>query len=1024
MAEVAGLVIGAVALLSTFKDCIDLVSCISAAKSFSSDFEILNTQLDIEKTLLLQWADRVQLLKPNGYDKRLDEPVINNVVSRILSAIRLLLSQSTDLQQRYGMERTEASTTVVSAMSGPRLRQFLSDFEKLSLRIDTRQQEASIKQRLCWVVRDKEKFRDLIQQLSTLVAKLDAVVPAGAGHVEVMTRRDIQMVDTLHEVQLVLEAAKGYQTSMALLAKDNINERCRRRILDCLWFRMIGDRRNGISNAHHQTFKWALHPPMPDVKWSDLSEWLRTGSGIYWVSGKAGSGKSTLMKNLYEDRDTKALLKEWAGDKPLLIPNFFFWYLGGPEQKTLEGLCRALLYYILDSDPSLIPKLLPAMWRDAHKDNISLPSTSEMIQAFSTLGHQCRTEKFCFFIDGLDEYDGNISEGIQFINNLASNSNIKVLVSSRPISACYQAYSSKPKLKLQDLTRGDIETYVVETFSRHPRIHDYMLGMDANSVARIHRDIVDKASGVFLWVILACRSILQGLDAYDSLAELQRRVDELPPELESLFTQILNKIEPRYRRQAAKLLKICYQYRINMDAEPEARRHLKKGSDVHMQLSGDVYTLGLAFFDNFVFDTTQPPDLFRLSADRKRMQCKVLKERLRSRCYGLLEIHQTAAQCFCGQAWASIETTATSAPRNEVLSHDGLVDSVVGFMHRSVFEFLNSPQIWDLDCLQISDNNFDSNTALARMYIDLVYSLTDGNHMNSHSAGQIAELTIASLVCARNVDDYANNAAVPTLLYIAKTMLNMAAQIEGVPEVNRYFPLLTMFGRFFGTTNTAEPRLALALAVELGMINVTRQWKGLSTFQDPKLLHYALYKPITRNFGGCFRVSPQILGLLLSHGYSHVLTIEEDNAHFSGILWGSWIPSLPRPLDPASRITVANIIELLIEAGADLDHPYGSPELAIEQLIYDYVTNTFDNKSSIQLNEEYRLSIKRCSALLELIASKRAQKASQSEVNTIDVREDTQGDLRPRKRNTQKQGDVAAGSEEEGSDHLTKKRKV
>jgi hypothetical protein len=59
MAEVAGLFLGAVALLGTFKDCIDLFSYISAARSLGNDYEILNTKLDIEKTLLLQWADRV-----------------------------------------------------------------------------------------------------------------------------------------------------------------------------------------------------------------------------------------------------------------------------------------------------------------------------------------------------------------------------------------------------------------------------------------------------------------------------------------------------------------------------------------------------------------------------------------------------------------------------------------------------------------------------------------------------------------------------------------------------------------------------------------------------------------------------------------------------------------------------------------------------------------------------------------------------------------------------------------------------
>lgn len=98
MAEAVGVALGALALLSAFKDCIDLFSTISAAKSLGVDCETLNTKLDIEKTLLLQWIDRVRLLDPSDYDRRLDDLRINKAVSSILTSIRLLLSESANLQ--------------------------------------------------------------------------------------------------------------------------------------------------------------------------------------------------------------------------------------------------------------------------------------------------------------------------------------------------------------------------------------------------------------------------------------------------------------------------------------------------------------------------------------------------------------------------------------------------------------------------------------------------------------------------------------------------------------------------------------------------------------------------------------------------------------------------------------------------------------------------------------------------------------------------------------------------------------
>jgi hypothetical protein len=62
MAEVASLVLGAAvvaALVGVFKDCIDLFSLISAARSLGCDYDLLEVKLDVEKTLFLQWAERV-----------------------------------------------------------------------------------------------------------------------------------------------------------------------------------------------------------------------------------------------------------------------------------------------------------------------------------------------------------------------------------------------------------------------------------------------------------------------------------------------------------------------------------------------------------------------------------------------------------------------------------------------------------------------------------------------------------------------------------------------------------------------------------------------------------------------------------------------------------------------------------------------------------------------------------------------------------------------------------------------------
>lgn len=291
------------------------------------------------------------------------------------------------------------------------------------------------------------------------------------------------------------------------------------------------------------------------------------------------------MKYLYHHETTKAYLKAWSCDATLICASFFFWSLGTTEQKSHDGLSRALLYNVLDADPSLIPKLLPAMWREAYESDgsMSLPSTAETHGAFNKLAHlQDNSPKFCFFIDGLDEYSGNYADGIAFIKILSQSPNIKIIVSSRPIPACVQAFSGRPKIHLQDLTRDDIALYVNERIGAHPYMSD-LLTIAPNDAENILSDLVEKASGVFLWVVLACNSLLEGFAACDGLSDLRQRVDELPPELESLFHHMLSKMEARYQDQAARLLRICHQNKVTPGAKP-------------------IFALGLSLLDDHKMD--------------------------------------------------------------------------------------------------------------------------------------------------------------------------------------------------------------------------------------------------------------------------------------------------------------------------------------------------------------------------------------------------------------------------------------
>ncbi|KAG8163153.1 hypothetical protein KVR01_007631 [Diaporthe batatas] len=122
-----------------------------------------------------------------------------------------------------------------------------------------------------------------------------------------------------------------------------------------------------INQKVGDTFNWAY-----DDSSTGLSQWLRAGTGIFWIHGKPGSGKSTLMKYLFQDPRTEELLRagSWQSRAHLTTASFFFHHRGTDIQKSFEGLLRSLLSQILEQHESLSP-LLHSILEDQYRSLIA-----------------------------------------------------------------------------------------------------------------------------------------------------------------------------------------------------------------------------------------------------------------------------------------------------------------------------------------------------------------------------------------------------------------------------------------------------------------------------------------------------------------------------------------------------------------------------------------------------------------------------------------------------------------------------
>ena len=434
-----------------------------------------------------------------------------------------------------------------------------------------------------------------------------------------------------------------------------------KRLLESLYFPEMNSRQEEIKEAHKRTFNWLFDESGEELgPWSNYTEWLRTGQGTYWISGKAGSGKSTLMNMLYHDERTMDYLKAWTEPRQLITANFFFWKAGTEMQRTHLGLLRSLLYQLLSAILETINHLPTISGIRPHILQV-IPAWTEkrLSTAILELIAYCSSSfRICIFIDGLDEFTGDQNTLLSWIETLSKASHIKTCLSSRPLLRYEEKLSSSAMLRLQDLTRADIEAYTSARLADAEYPASFVAGRH-DWIKHAVYTIVDRAAGVFIWVELAVNNQLEGLHNQDSYQQLQDRLQSFPSELEDIYAGIVHRIDKVYRRECALYLSMALHK--NPLLLRQAALSGYNGLDELLEL----------------FPNHTGISVFEL--------CGRTSRRIRATCRGLLEVHLLPQG---SDKLSDSSDRLTPCSQRECVHHQKLSLSLLGFMHRTVVEFL------------------------------------------------------------------------------------------------------------------------------------------------------------------------------------------------------------------------------------------------------------------------------------------------------------------------------------------------
>ncbi|KAI9892895.1 MAG: hypothetical protein M1814_001054 [Vezdaea aestivalis] len=302
----------------------------------------------------------------------------------------------------------------------------------------------------------------------------------------------------------------------------------RQACLKSLLFDQIDLRLMNISRAHSNTCKWLLKEP-EYKNWLDSSK-IDDHRGFLWIKGNPGVGKSTLMKYTYLH------LKQRF--KNSIITSYFFDARGTALEKTTIGMYRSLASQLVRGVPQLFDYLHPIFLTTPRGNDGQVEWNIPTIQGFLLEAIRGSTRlHFIFLIDALDESpEDEIREMVEFLEELSQEAlNYRTVV-----NICL---SSR---KFPHITIKNGETFAIDERKGHEEdIAKYVsnrlkAGSNGKRIEEIKSEITERASGVFLWVVLVVQSLNKAFD-HGKLEAVQDRLREIPNELHELFEDMLKR---------------------------------------------------------------------------------------------------------------------------------------------------------------------------------------------------------------------------------------------------------------------------------------------------------------------------------------------------------------------------------------------------------------------------------------------------------------------------------------------------
>jgi len=206
MAEVFGVVAGALSVAALFNNCVDCFEYIQLGRHFGSDFERCQLKLDILKIRLSRWGQAVAINDDLCFATNSPDDGSAQLVQAILEEIVLLFQSTQQSSKRYKISAKQENLACLEDKDMPPMLRGLHD--QLGAVARQRQKRTSLSKKVTWALYDAKNFDKLINEMTGFVDSLEQLYPGGTARRR-LVEMEIEEVADKPSLLALQEAAGG-----------------------------------------------------------------------------------------------------------------------------------------------------------------------------------------------------------------------------------------------------------------------------------------------------------------------------------------------------------------------------------------------------------------------------------------------------------------------------------------------------------------------------------------------------------------------------------------------------------------------------------------------------------------------------------------------------------------------------------------------------------------------------------------------------------------------------------------------